>query len=187
MITMTASRGCRFACAYCASPALWRRRVRQRSVAGVMDEIGDARRRFGIPAFLTERPGLCSGLMITQVTAVDCLAEMRVLAHPASVDSVTTSANQEDHVSMGMAAARKARQAVACLEQVVSAELLCGAQGLDYRRPLRSGKGVEEAHALIRERVAPLHDDRPLGPDLDALVDLVRAGTLARLAREAET
>ncbi|MDP2958396.1 MAG: histidine ammonia-lyase [Longimicrobiales bacterium] len=141
----------------------------------------------GLPAFLTERPGLCSGLMITQVTAVDSLAEMRVLAHPASVDSVTTSANQEDHVSMGMAAARKARQAVGCLEQVVSAELLCAAQGIEYRRPLRGGKGVEEAHALIRERVAPLHDDRPLGPDLDALVELVRSEALARLAREAET
>lgn len=140
----------------------------------------------GLPAFLTERPGLCSGLMITQVTAVDSLAEMRVLAHPASVDSVTTSANQEDHVSMGMAAARKARQAVACLEQVVSAELICAAQGIEYRRPLRGGEGVEDAHALIRERVAPLHDDRPLGPDLDALVDLVRGGALARLAGEAQ-
>jgi len=136
----------------------------------------------GLPAFLTARPGLCSGLMIVQVTAVDCLAEMRVLAHPASVDSVTTSANQEDHVSMGLAAARKARQAVACLEQVVAAELLCAAQGIEFRRPLRAGAGVEEAHALVRSRVAPLDDDRELGPDLDALVNLVREGALARLA-----
>ena len=136
----------------------------------------------GLPAFLTERPGLRSGLMIAQVTAVDSLAEMRVLAHPASVDSVTTSANQEDHVSMGLAAARKARQAVACLEQVVAAELLCAAQGLEYRRPLRSSAAVERAHALVRERVAPLHEDRELSPDLTALVELVRNGALARIA-----
>ena len=138
----------------------------------------------GLPAFLTERPGLCSGLMVVQICAVDSLAELRVLAHPASVDSVTTSANQEDHVSMGLAAARKARQAVACLEQVAAAELLCAAQGLEFRRPLRSGTGVERAHALIRERVAPLHDDRVLGPDLDALADLVRSGALARITGE---
>lgn len=140
----------------------------------------------GLPAFLTERPGLCSGLMIAQVSAVDSLAEMRVLAHPASVDSVTTSANQEDHVSMGMASARKARQAVACLEQVVATELLCAAQGLEFRRPLRSGPAVEAAHARIRERVAPLHDDRELAPDLEALIDLVRSGDLARLATSEE-
>lgn len=138
----------------------------------------------GLPAFLTERPGLCSGLMIAQVTAVDCLAEMRVLAHPASVDSVTTSANQEDHVSMGLAAARKARQAVACLQRVVAAELLCAAQGLEFRRPLRSGPRVEQAHRAIREVVEPLHDDRELGRDLDAIVNLVAGGGLARLATE---
>lgn len=136
----------------------------------------------GLPAFLTERPGLQSGLMIAQVAAVDTLAEMRVLAHPASVDSVTTSANQEDHVSMGLAAARKGRQAVACLEQVVATELLCAAQGLEYRRPMRSSGPVERAHALVRERVAPLHEDRELGADLAALVDLVGSGELARIA-----
>jgi histidine ammonia-lyase len=136
----------------------------------------------GLPAFLTAKPGLRSGLMIVQVTAVDLLAEMRVLAHPASVDSVTTSANQEDHVSMGLASARKARHAVGCLERVLAAELLCAAQGLEFRRPLKAGLGVEEAHALVRERVAPLAEDRILGPDLDALTDLIRGGGLAQLA-----
>jgi len=137
----------------------------------------------GLPAFLTEQPGLRSGLMITQVTAVDCLAEMRVLAHPASVDSVTTSANQEDHVSMGLAAARKARQSVGLLEQVLATELLAGAQGIDFRRPLRAGVGVEAAHALVRARVATLHEDRLLGPDLDSLTEVVRSGALATLVR----
>ena len=141
----------------------------------------------GLPAFLTEKPGLQSGLMITQVTAVDCLAEMRVLAHPASVDSVTTSANQEDHVSMGLAAARKARHSVALLEQVLATELMAAAQGIEFRRPLRAGVGVEAAHALVRGRVEPLHEDRLLGPDLDALTDMVRAGTFAALATDLET
>ncbi len=136
----------------------------------------------GLPAFLTERPGLRSGLMIAQVAAVDSLAEMRVLAHPASVDSVTTSANQEDHVSMGLTAARKARQAVACLEQVVATELLCAAQGLEYRRPMKSSTPVERAHALVRERVEALQEDRELATDLAALVELVRSGALERIA-----
>lgn len=140
----------------------------------------------GMPAFLTDRPGLRSGLMIVQVTVVDLLAEMRVLAHPASVDSVTTSANQEDHVSMGLAAARKARRAVACLEHVLAAELLCAAQGIDYRRPLKAGRGVERAHALVRERVAPLGEDRIMGPDLDALTDLVRRGAFSAIGGEEE-
>ena len=138
----------------------------------------------GLPAFLTERPGLQSGLMIVQVTAVDCLSELRVLSHPASVDSVTTSANQEDHVSMGLASARKARRAVACLERVLSAELLCAAQGIEYRRPLRSGRGVEAAHARVRERVDPLHEDRSLSTDLEALTQMVAAGAFSALASE---
>jgi histidine ammonia-lyase len=131
----------------------------------------------GLPAFLTARPGLESGFMIAQVTAVDLLSELRVLAHPASVDSVTTSANQEDHVSMGMATARKAARAVACLERVVAIELMCGAEGIEYRRPLRAGRGVEVAHERLRERVDRLVEDRALGPDLDTVTELVRSGT----------
>jgi histidine ammonia-lyase len=140
----------------------------------------------GLPAFLTEKPGLRSGLMIAQVAAADILAEMRVLAHPASVDSVTTSANQEDHVSMGLASARKARTVVEHLERVLAIELLCAAQGLEYRRPLRSGRGVEAAHALIRSTVPAVHEDRVLGPDLDALTRLIQAGELSTLARTEE-
>lgn len=136
----------------------------------------------GLPAFLTESPGLRSGYMIAQVTAVDCLAELRVLSHPASVDSVTTSANQEDHVSMGLAAARKARHAVDLLERVLAAELLCAAQGIEFRRPLRAGAGVEEAHSRIRRRVEPLKEDRQVGPDLDAIHELVRAGAFGPAA-----
>jgi histidine ammonia-lyase len=139
----------------------------------------------GLPAFLTDHAGLESGFMIAQVTAVDLLSEMRVLAHPASVDSVTTSANQEDHVSMGMAAARKARRSVACLQRVLATELMCAAEGLEYRRPLRSGELVEEAWSRIRDQVPRLDGDRTLGPDLDALTRLVQAGTFHELAQEA--
>ncbi len=141
----------------------------------------------GLPAFLTSRAGLESGFMIAQVTAVDLLGEMRILAHPASVDSVTTSANQEDHVSMGLAAARKARRSVACLEMVLAAELMCAAQGIDFRRPLRSSEAIEKAHARIRMDVPKLDGDRVLGPDLDALTDLVRSGELAGIGAEMDT
>lgn len=140
----------------------------------------------GLPAFLTRRPGLESGFMIAQVTAVDLLAEMRILAHPASVDSVPTSANQEDHVSMGLTAARKAHRTVQCLECVIATELMCAAEGIEHRRPLRAGRGVEAAHERIRRGVAPLTGDRSLGPDLDALAELVRSGELADITTENE-
>jgi len=138
----------------------------------------------GLPAFLADRPGLESGFMIAQVTAVDLLSELRILSHPASVDSVTTSANQEDHVSMGLTAARKARRAVLCLERVLATELMCGAEGIEYRRPLRAGRGVEAAHAMVRERVAKLDGDRALGADLDTLTELVQSGSVAEIALE---
>jgi histidine ammonia-lyase len=130
----------------------------------------------GLPAFLAADPGLESGLMIAQVTACDLLAEMRVLAHPASCDSVPTSANQEDHVSMGMAAARKLRRAVVCLQYVAAVELTAAAQGLEYRRPLRGGAGVEATHAAVRRTVAPLTGDRSLARELEALRLRVAAG-----------
>lgn len=133
----------------------------------------------GLPAFLTSRPGTRSGLMIVQVVAADALAEMRVLAAPASIDSVSTSASQEDHVSMGMAAARKVRRSVSLLETVLAVELLCAVQAIEFHRPLRAGAGVERAVRAVRERVPPLVEDRVPGDDIAALVELVRSGALA--------
>lgn len=133
----------------------------------------------GLPAFLTARPGTRSGLMVAQVTAADALSEMRVLASPASVDSVSTSAAQEDHVSMGMAAARKVRRAMELLELVLAVELLCAAQAVEFRRPLRAGQGVEQALATVRSRVSRLDGDRVLSGDIAALARLVRDGALA--------
>jgi histidine ammonia-lyase len=130
----------------------------------------------GLPAFLAHRPGLESGFMIAQVTACDLLAEMRVLAHPASVDSVPTSANQEDHISMGFAAARKLRRTVECFQYVVVVELAAAAQGLEYRRPLRGGTGVEGAYEAVREAVEPLRGDRSLSGELEELRRLLAQG-----------
>ena len=130
----------------------------------------------GLPAFLAHDPGLESGLMIAQVTACDLLAEMRVLAHPASCDSVPTSANQEDHISMGFAAARKLRRSAECLQYVAAVELAVAAQALEYRRPLRAGLGVEAAHGAVRRSVAPLDGDRSLSAELEHLRLRIQAG-----------
>lgn len=131
----------------------------------------------GLPAFLARDPGVQSGFMIAQVAAVDLLGEMRVLAHPASVDSVSTSAAKEDHVSMGMAAARKLRRVVECLEYVLAIELMVAAQALEFHRPLEPGAGVRLAVQRVRERVAPLDGDRVLTGDIEGLRDAIRAGT----------
>lgn len=135
----------------------------------------------GLPAFLARDPGVESGFMIAQVAAVDLLGEMRVLAHPASVDSVSTSAAKEDHVSMGMAAARKLRRVVECLEYVLAIELMVAAQALDFHRPLRPSVGVRRAVAEIRGRVATLEGDRVLSGDIEALRDAVRSGAFAQI------
>lgn len=135
-----------------------------------------------LPAFLAKDPGIQSGLMITQLAAADLLAEMKVLAHPASVDSVPTSGNKEDHVSMGFTAGRKARRAVECLEYVLAIELLAGAQALEFLRPLQPGRGVREAYEIVRRLVPPLDGDRVLTGDIEALQAAVRSGAFAGIA-----
>jgi histidine ammonia-lyase len=132
----------------------------------------------GLPAFLACTPGLESGYMIAQVTAADLIAEMRTLSHPASADTISTSAAREDHVSMGFWAARKARRAVECFEAVVAIELLCGAEGLEHRQPLQPGRGVRAAYARLREEVPALAGDRPPGVDIERIITLVRNGNL---------
>ena len=101
--------------------------------------------------------------MMAQITAADALSEMRVLATPASIDSVPTSASQEDHVSMGLTAARKLRRSAELLEQVLAVEMLCAAQAVEYHRPLRAGKMVERAIEVVRGKVAPLKGGPALG------------------------
>ncbi len=131
-----------------------------------------------LPAFLTPKPGLNSGLMIAQVTAAALASESKSLAHPASVDTIPTSANQEDHVSMGVTAARKARAIADNLERVLAIELLCAAQAREFHRELSAGDGAEAAYRTLRARVAPLAEDRYLAPDLEAARRLVAGGAL---------
>jgi histidine ammonia-lyase len=132
----------------------------------------------GLPAFLTQQGGLQSGLMIAQVTAAALTSEIKTLAHPASVDTIPTSANKEDHVSMSMHAALKAERALQHAIHVIAVEILCACQAIDLRRPLESSAPLMGAHKIVRERVPMLVDDRPPAPDLDAIAEIIRAGQL---------
>jgi histidine ammonia-lyase len=132
----------------------------------------------GLPAFLVERAGMNSGFMLVQYTAASLVSESKGLAHPASVDSIPSSAGQEDHVSMGMTSARRLRDCVANAEVVVALEVLAAAQGIDLRAPLRPGPGTGAARDAVREVVPFLREDRPLKADVDAVVELVQSGAL---------
>jgi histidine ammonia-lyase len=123
----------------------------------------------GLPPFLVREGGLHSGFMIAQVTAAALVSESKMLSHPASVDSIPTSANKEDHVSMGPIAARKLERIVDNLENVLAIEAICAAQALEFRRPLRSSARLERAHEVIRRAVAPWDADRFLHADLIAM------------------
>ncbi len=129
----------------------------------------------GLPPFLSRTPGVSSGFMIAHVAAASLLNEAKVLAHPASADSVPTSGGKEDHVSMGMTAALKFRQVVDNAEKVLAIELLCAAQGLEYRLPLKPARKVEEAFAAVRSVVKALGEDRVLAGDIEALAGAMRA------------
>jgi histidine ammonia-lyase len=138
----------------------------------------------GLPAFLVERPGMNSGFMLVQYTAASLVSESKAMAHPASVDSIPSSAGQEDHVSMGMTSARHARDCVGAAETVVALEALCAAQALDLRGPLSPAAGTAAAHGAIRAMVPFLPEDRALKPDVDAAIDLVQSGELLRAVEE---
>jgi histidine ammonia-lyase len=132
----------------------------------------------GLPAFLARDPGLHSGFMLAQVTAAALVSENKVLAHPASVDTIPTSAAKEDHVSMSAHAARQAWQIVDHVATVLGIEVLCAAQALDLRRPLRPGRGVEAARRAVRRRIPALGADRVLAGDILRARQLVEDGTL---------
>ena len=135
----------------------------------------------GLPAFLTRDPGLCSGLMMVQITAASLVAESRAIAMPASIGSIPTDANQEDFVPMGMAAAYKAQRILLNAQRVVGAELLCAAQGLEFLKPLAPGRGVAALYRRLRgltPPILPLEDDRAPAPDLERMARAVAAGAL---------
>jgi histidine ammonia-lyase len=133
----------------------------------------------GLPAFLARDPGLESGFMTAQIAAAALVADCRVLATPASVQSVPTEGNQEDIVPMGMSAAWKANRILANVERIVAIELLAGAQGLDYLKPLRPARGVARAHTAVRQESASLTADRPLSADIERVAAGIRAGKFA--------
>ncbi|HEY3602149.1 MAG TPA: histidine ammonia-lyase [Chthoniobacterales bacterium] len=130
----------------------------------------------GLPAFLAQHPGMQSGFMIPHVVAVALLNEAKVLAHPASIDNLPTSAGKEDHVSMGMTAALKLRSIVENAEHLLAIELLAAAEGLEFRRPLRAGAGVERAFAQLRAIAPRLEEDRVLAPDIERVAEAIRVG-----------
>jgi len=136
----------------------------------------------GVPAFLTPKPGLNSGFMIAQVTAAALVSENKQRAYPASVDSVPTSANQEDHVSMAAHGARRLLPMVENAIAVIGIELLAAAQGCDFHAPLTSSPALERVRARLRQHVAHLDDDRHFHPDLQSAIALVRSGTIAASA-----
>jgi len=134
----------------------------------------------GLPAFLSRDPGVHSGFMMAQVTAAALASECKVLSHPASVDTIPTDGSREDVVPMAMGAAWKARRVLQNVRNVIAIELMCAAQALDYRSPLKPGLGVRRAHATVRSIVPTLDGDRVLTPDIETLSRAVADGLFER-------
>ena len=152
--------------------------IAQRRVALMVDPVLS----FDLPAFLTPRPGLNSGLMVAEVTTAALMSENKHLAHPTVIDSTPTSANQEDHVSMAAHGARRLGRMVENLNVILGVEAICAAQGVDFRAPLPTSRPLAAVVSRLRQDVATLGDDRYLAPDLAAAARLVATGTLARAA-----
>jgi histidine ammonia-lyase len=138
----------------------------------------------GLPPFLVKEPGVNSGFMIAHVTAAALASENKSLAHPASVDSLPTSANQEDHVSMATFAARRLDQMAHNTGVIVGIELLAAAQGIEFHRPLTSSSHLEHVHTQLRGRVAAFDEDRFFAPDIEAAKRMVMQGELSAECRE---
>lgn len=145
------------------------------------DRMLDPVRSQGLPPFLAANPGVESGYMITQYVQAALVAENKVLAHPASVDSVPTSGGQEDHVSMGWGAGRKLLEIIDNVRRVIAIEILCAVQAVEYRQPLKPGAGTTRLMAAVRERVTPLDGDRSHAGDIDAVAAMIESGEIAGL------
>jgi histidine ammonia-lyase len=152
--------------------------IAQRRVALIVDPVLS----FNLPPFLTPNPGLNSGYMIAEVTTAALMSENKHLANPCVTDSTPTSANQEDHVSMSAHGARRLGQMITNLEQILGVELLCAAQGIDFRAPLATSETLQRVVSKLREDVATLGEDRYLAPDLARAAALVAGGEIANVA-----
>ena len=146
-----------------------------------IDRLTNPDKSEGLPAFLARKPGVESGFMVAQVAAASLVNEARVLAHPASTDNITTSGGKEDHVSMGMTSALKLRSIVDLAENLFAIELLAGAEALEHRHPLKSGKGVERAFKLVRQIAPALKTDRSLSADIARVAEQIRSGKFDNL------
>jgi len=135
----------------------------------------------GLPPFLTSQPGISSGFMMMQVTAVALLNEAKVLAHPASIDNVPTDGGKEDHVSMGMTCATKLRAIVRLAEMATAIELMTAAQALEHHAPLAPGRGVKQAYEIVRRHVPPLTQDRAMAGDIEKLTSAIIRGDFSSL------
>lgn len=153
--------------------------ISERRIARLIDPVLS-----GLPAFLIQEPGVNSGMMMPQIVAAALVADIRNRAHPVSTDSVPTDNNKEDHVSMGVHAAIKARECARMLEQVIALELMVAAQALEFLKPLKPGLGVQQAYEIVRAAVPPLDKDRELWKDIEQMVALVHDGRFANLHRE---
>ena len=138
-----------------------------------------------LPVFLAHQPGLHSGFMMAHVSAAALVSENKILAHPASVDSIPTSAAKEDHVPMGPSAARKAARIVDHVRTVLAIEIMCATQALDMLRPLKAGRGVEAVRRAVRRRIAHLDGDRVLAGDIETARELVGGSVLREAAEKA--
>ena len=134
-----------------------------------------------LPPFLTSHPGAASGFMMMQIVAASLLNEAKVLAHPSSIDNIPTDGGKEDHVSMGMTSAMKLRQIVELAEHITAIELICAAEGLEYRAPLQPGRGVKKAHEIIRRYVRRLTNDRAMSKEIEAVAQAIRDGEFETL------
>ncbi|MCH9032820.1 MAG: aromatic amino acid lyase, partial [candidate division Zixibacteria bacterium] len=132
----------------------------------------------GLPDFLVEGKGLNSGLMVSQYSAAALVSENKILAHPAVVDSISVSADQEDHVPMAMTSALKLVDIIRNTQIVIAVELMCAAQALDFKKPLKPGKGTRAAYDFIRQRLSFLKNDRPLHKDIRSIESIVVDGSL---------
>jgi histidine ammonia-lyase len=161
------------ACAIAEVGAIAERRIAMLIDAGVSR----------LPPFLTADAGLNSGFMIAHVTAAALASENKSLAHPASVDSLPTSANQEDHVSMATFAARRLQPMIANVAHILAIEFLAAAEGIEFLRPLASSTALEAAHAQLREQVPRFERDRYFAPEIERASALVRSGGLSKVVR----
>jgi histidine ammonia-lyase len=146
------------------------------------DRLLDPSRSRGLPAFLASDPGLHSGYMIGQYVQAALVAENKILSHPASVDTIPTSGNQEDHVSMGWGAGRKLAEVLTNARRVIAIEILCGVQGIEYRSPLTPASGTAAVVEMVRRHVPPLDADRSLTEEIETVAGLIADDSIAKSA-----